>query len=266
MSASFWDQLRIALGLDEPGAVQTAARFIQVLLVVLIAAVAARWTRRRIERVARANPNHADAGVLASRGAALLVYLLGLTIALALLGANWTVLATVLGAATFGLSLAFQDVAKNLIDGTYLLIERPFRLGDRVKIGDVEGRVEKFGVRLTTLRTDSGGRIALPNSLVFTSAVENATIGVRDHQRFVITGIPLPADQVAAAISEALAAGPGSPPRQATIDLTSIGPEGVDVAVSVDTALGGREINDMMRRLHQRFPEAVISAKPADDA
>lgn len=258
MDATFWDQLKVALGLDEPGAVQFAARFIQILVVAFITVLVSHWIRRRIERLARSNTSYADAGVLASRGVALLIYILGFTAVLAIAGANWTVLATVLGAAAFGLSLAFQDVAKNFVDGTYLLIERPFRHGDRIRVGDVQGRVERFGVRHTTVRTDSGSRIAVPNTIVFTSSVENATLGVRDYQELMISGVNSDMSQTEVASLASLARRSGTSQREVAWRITAIGPEGMDIALGIDTAAGGEEVNRLMRELHGLFPDATI--------
>ena len=67
----------------------------------------------------------------------------------------------------FGISLALQDVGRGFVNGVYILVERPFRIGDHVRVGAAEGRVEEVGIRLTTLRTAAGERIIVPNTVVF---------------------------------------------------------------------------------------------------
>src|SRR5919199_4313026 len=51
------------------------------------------------------------------------------------------------------LSLAFQDILKNFIAGIFLLLERPFRIGDEITVENHTGAVENIELRTTTLRT-----------------------------------------------------------------------------------------------------------------
>jgi len=97
----------------------------------------------------------------------------GLLIVLGTLGASPAGLVTVIGAVGLALSLAIQDILKNFFAGVYLLLERPFRVGDRVKVKDQEGTVENIGVRTTTLRTAENVQILVPNALVFSEIVAN---------------------------------------------------------------------------------------------
>ena len=129
--AEFWDQVRLALGLDELQAAGTVARAIQVVVVVLLTVGVAHWLGGWVRRAALAGRLYAEVAVLLSRAAALAAYAVGGTVVLAILGANWTAIAAVLGAATFGISLALQDVGRGFVNGVYILVERPFRIGDQ---------------------------------------------------------------------------------------------------------------------------------------
>jgi small conductance mechanosensitive channel len=71
--------------------------------------------------------------------------------------------------------LAFQDVLKNFLSGIFLLLERPFRIGDEIKVGEFAGRVETVRLRVTVLKAADGQMIMLPNQQVYTSAIVNAT-------------------------------------------------------------------------------------------
>ncbi len=84
--------------------------------------------------------------------------------------------APVLGAVgLFGLAfgLAFQDVLKNWISGFFLLLERPFNLGDWIIVGTWSGRVETIRLRVTEMRAVDGEKIMVPNQQVYTSAIIN---------------------------------------------------------------------------------------------
>lgn len=71
--------------------------------------------------------------------------------------------------------LAFQDVLKNWISGFFLLLERPFRIGDQIRVGAWSGRVETVLLRVTVLRADNGEKVLVPNQEVYTSSIVNST-------------------------------------------------------------------------------------------
>jgi small conductance mechanosensitive channel len=71
--------------------------------------------------------------------------------------------------------LAFQDILKNFIAGIFLLLERPFRLGDEITVDNHTGIVENIEMRATTLRTSEGEQVLIPNSLVYTGSIINRT-------------------------------------------------------------------------------------------
>ena len=72
-------------------------------------------------------------------------------------------------------SLAFQDILKNFIAGIFMLLERPFRLGDEITVDNHTGVVENIEMRATTLRTSDGEQVIAPNSLVYTGTIINRT-------------------------------------------------------------------------------------------
>jgi small-conductance mechanosensitive channel len=55
--------------------------------------------------------------------------------------------------ATLALALAAQDTAANLFGSVTILIDNPFKIGDWVKVKDMEGTVEEIGFRSTRIRT-----------------------------------------------------------------------------------------------------------------
>jgi len=55
----------------------------------------------------------------------------------------------------------------------YLLLERPFRVGDTIRVRDQEGVVENIGVRTTSLRTPDNVYVLVPNMIVFAEVVAN---------------------------------------------------------------------------------------------
>ena len=94
---------------------------------------------------------------------------------------GWQINALVAGAGIAGLAVAFaaQDTIANLFGSFMLLLDRPFRVGERVVIGGVDGPVESIGFRSTRIRTMDGNLVSMPNKITADSVVEN--IGRRPH-------------------------------------------------------------------------------------
>lgn len=77
------------------------------------------------------------------------------------------------GIAGIVIGFASQSVVSNLISGLFLMTERPIKIGDAVKIGDVSGIVEDVHVMSTIIRTFDGVYVRMPNESVFTSNIMN---------------------------------------------------------------------------------------------
>src|ERR687885_86199 len=69
-----------------------------------------------------------------------------------LIGVPWTTVIALTSVLGLAASLALQDVLKNFVAGVYLLVERPFRIGEWIKVRDYVGAVETIDVRTTVLR------------------------------------------------------------------------------------------------------------------
>jgi len=98
----------------------------------------------------------------------------------------------VLASAGIALGLGAQDLVKNIIGGLVILVDRPYQLGDRVKLGDAYGEIDHIGLRSTKLTTPDDTRVTVPNSDILNGKAWNANSGVPDCQ--VVTDLFLPAD------------------------------------------------------------------------
>lgn len=262
-AASFWDRLEMALGIDEAQIAETAAKAIQVLFVILLTVVIAHLLSDRFQRLLKGRHLYAEIATLIGRVATLVVYAVGMAIILGILGASWTALAAILGAATLGVSLALQDVGRSFVNGVYILIERPFRIGDQIRIGAAEGRVEDVGVRITKLKTPAGERIIVPNTLVFSSVIETTPAGTIGRQTYVIEGIGLAISEIEQTVFQALS-GIASISQQAPrVNVIEASPDGTNVEITVehDHVHGARLNDQVIDRLREAFPGARVSAK-----
>jgi small conductance mechanosensitive channel len=104
---------------------------------------------------------------------------LGIATILDTVGVPLTTFVTVIGVAGLGISLAMQDVLKSFVAGTFLLFERPFRIGDEISVKDQRGVVEDIAFRTTRLRTPENVQVIIPNAVVFAEVVANRTNEVK---------------------------------------------------------------------------------------
>ncbi len=95
-----------------------------------------------------------------------------------------------IGSVAIAIGLGAQDLIKNLIGGLVILGDRPYQLGDRVRIGDAYGEIDHIGLRSTKLTTPEDTRVTIPNASIMSSQVFNANSGVPDCQ--VVTDLYLP--------------------------------------------------------------------------
>ncbi len=96
------------------------------------------------------------------------------------LGINVTGLVAALGIVGLAVAFASQDTMENIIAGIFIIIDRPFREGERIllpkKIGGLYsswGDVQEIGLRTTTVRSTDGVMLTIPNKQLTKDAVAN---------------------------------------------------------------------------------------------
>jgi small-conductance mechanosensitive channel len=80
------------------------------------------------------------------------------------------------GAIGVGIGFGFQKLASNYVSGFVILAERSLRIGDTVKVDGFEGRVTDIHTRYTVIRSLTGRESIVPNELLITQRVENASL------------------------------------------------------------------------------------------
>ncbi|HQO09050.1 MAG TPA: mechanosensitive ion channel family protein [Clostridiales bacterium] len=106
-------------------------------------------------------------------GVKVLLWIIGLIVALDNAGFDIMALIAGLGIGGLALALAAQDTVKNIFGGVMIFIDKPFQLGDWVVIGGDNGIVEEVGIRSTRIRTLEGRLVTVPNSKFAESSVTN---------------------------------------------------------------------------------------------
>jgi hypothetical protein len=123
-------------------------------------------------------------GIEASTGIVLVLRLIFFMAAvMVVINAFEASLATILSlTAIFGtaLGLAFSQALGNIVSGLYVLAARPFRVGDYVRVGNVEGIVREITLNYTRMLLSDETMQLLPNSKVVSSEVTNFRVAVSD--------------------------------------------------------------------------------------
>ncbi|WP_165806461.1 mechanosensitive ion channel family protein [Chitinophaga parva] len=106
----------------------------------------------------------------------LVLLILGFLLAIAASGLPIDKITVVLGALSVGIGLGLQSIVNNFVSGIILIFDRPLRIGDTVEIGDKKGRVKEIGIRSSTLLTEEGAEVIMPNGDVLSHNIVNWTL------------------------------------------------------------------------------------------
>ena len=135
-----------------------------ILLTVILFWLSNKLKNLLIERVL--GRTHLDLGARVAIGTMTRYVLLfvGSLIILQTVGINLTTLNVLAGAIGIGVGFGLQNVASNFISGLIIMFERPIKIGDRIEVADINGKVTGIGARSTTVRTNDNITIIVPNS------------------------------------------------------------------------------------------------------
>ncbi len=88
---------------------------------------------------------------------------------------NITAMVTTLGIGSLAIALAAQSALEDSISGFLIMVDRPFRIGDRIELMDLDtwGDVVDIGLRSTRIRTRDNRMVVVPNSVIGKSLVVN---------------------------------------------------------------------------------------------
>ena len=146
-----------------------------------------------------------------------------------------------------------------LLAGVWVLVERPFRIGDTIEVAGYSGSVEEISFRTTQLRTDDGRQVIVPNGTFMTSAVVNLT---RFPTRRASAWLVLPADAKSASAEDVRVAllkvegvAPDPPP---SVELRSVADGKAQYLVSFWAANRDAALAPALRALRAQFPQGEV--------
>jgi len=144
-----------------------------------------------------------------------IIWALGGVMALNNIGVNVAALLGTLGIGGLAFALAAQDTIKNIFGGITIFTDRPFRIGDRIKVDKFEGFVEDIGIRSTRIRTLEKRLVTIPNYKMVDAPIENVT---EEPMRRVLMKLGLTYNTPPAKMNEAIAILKDIPNRVQDVD------------------------------------------------
>jgi small-conductance mechanosensitive channel len=162
-----------------------------LVIVLIIASVISRYTRRFLQKRVLPRFQYLDRGLQFTL-LRILHYMIMIFAALWAIKLGFSVdltgVAVILGFLSVGIGFGLQYLAADIASGFILLFERPMRVGDRIRLDDgIEGRVENISLRSTIVITNENMAVIVPNSKL----VQNRFINYSYSNQSVRLNIPV---------------------------------------------------------------------------
>lgn len=166
--SSFLDPLRELIPVEK------AVDFGVALAMMLLGYGLATLARRSLVRLGGRSltPQHA---MIAGRAAFVLIFFISFTTALDQAGVDLSVALGAAGLMTVAVGFAAQTSTSNLISGLFLMVEKPFVIGDSIQVGSTTGEVIAIDPLSVKLRTFDNLFVRLPNEGLLKSEIINLT-------------------------------------------------------------------------------------------
>jgi small-conductance mechanosensitive channel len=157
-------------------------------LVVIVSIIASLWVSGFLEQqLMRSKTGDMNVRVVVAKLFRAVLLLVGVLIALSLVGIDITVLSVFGGALGVGIGLGLQKLASNYIAGFTILLDRSVRIGDMVTVDNRFGIVSKATARYVVVRSLDGVEAIVPNETVVTTTVLNHSYTNRE----IKVGVPV---------------------------------------------------------------------------
>lgn len=130
-----------------------------------------------------------------------IVWIIGIVMALSNVGVNISALLGTLGIGGIAFALAAQDTIKNIFGAFTILTDKPFAIGDTIKVDGYEGTIIDVGVRSTKMRTYDKRVVTFPNYKISDASIENIST---EPMRRVVMKLGLTYDTTPEKMKEAL--------------------------------------------------------------
>ena len=165
------------------------------------------------------------------------LYIIVILTAVSVIGIPMTSVLTLVASAGVAISLSVQGALTNLVGGVMLLLLKPIKVDEYIKVGDVEGTVKRIGAFYTELATPDNRYITMPNSSLTNTAIyNNARLGTRRLDVFFSVSYDADIDHVKQVLTEVIGRCEGILPDPApAVKLTECGDSAMRYVIRVWT-------------------------------
>jgi small conductance mechanosensitive channel len=260
-----WQQISVTTGTKPQDVYNFVKELLLSLLIIILAIGVARTLSKLTLRGIGENRLAFNLRIVINRISYILVMLIAIFWILALWQVSIELPVAVLGTLTVAVSFSIQDILKDLVAGLYILLERPFFIGDQISTDKYTGQVEGVELRATRLRLVSGEEVTVPNALVFGGVVINNSRYAERRATILIT-LPLEdfsreetPEHILGSLREL--AGVLVKPEP-TISVSGIAKENVELTLHFWIIAGQlATVTDVVYALHTLLPHADLGVK-----
>ena len=147
---------------------------IGAILIIIIGAVAARWTGGIILGVCQRRKLDITLSQFFASTGRIIVLMFAFIVALGKFGITIAPFIAAIGATAFGITYAIQGPLSNYAGGLAIILGRPFRVGDTVTIRGITGIVEDVRLACTIMVDEDGVRIIIPSRQIVGEILHNS--------------------------------------------------------------------------------------------
>ncbi|OGR48765.1 MAG: hypothetical protein A2X40_04195 [Elusimicrobia bacterium GWC2_65_9] len=155
------------------GAFHTVLVIVVACRLATLLSTAAGYFIRKMVLAGGKDHAHAETANTAAFAAKLLLWVGAFMFVLGNLGFNVSSMLAGLGIGGIAIALAVQAVLGDLFSAMAIYLDKPFVVGDAIKVGDALGTVEHIGIKTTRVRALSGEMLVFPNSTLTSTRIQN---------------------------------------------------------------------------------------------
>ncbi|PAF45935.1 mechanosensitive ion channel domain-containing protein [Helicobacter sp. 11S02629-2] len=150
---------------------------LKAIVILIVGLYLARIVKKRIFHVVNKATNNDEilANFISQAASAIILVIAGIAV-LSALGVQIASIIALLGTIGVAIALALKNSLSSVAGGIILIVLRPYKKGDTIKIGGTEGVVQAINLFTTILKTDDGKIVTMPNNAAANSTIINSGV------------------------------------------------------------------------------------------
>ncbi len=172
------------------GLIFVVSVFLVVFTLIRVAVAFLRWYSEKVAREKEGEALAHELLPIVDKVAKLIFTAIGLIVILDHFRIEIKSILVTLGVGTLAIGLALQETLANMFGGFTIMLDRPFRLGDRIQLSSGEmGDVQEIGIRSTRVLTMEGNVLVIPNAILVKSMMTNYSFPDRRSRIIIDVGV-----------------------------------------------------------------------------